>query len=183
MRACRWGNARTDHERYRIDPCCNAGCNRFQWVLASASLTRADVRMSAGAVGYRDHAAAGRRAASAGSNPLIVFVDGGAAQDYDARRPAPLRPLANRGRAAGAGAGARRDPVPRHGARLGAIGGDRSGQDVDAIRHPRAVPSTYRPIPASGVPVQTGARSCVGVPQTLCRCAVVPTRKNKSEIT
>lgn len=139
--------------------------------------------MSAGAVGHGDHAAAGCRAASTLKVPIIVRVDGSPAQDYDARRPAPLRPILTRGRAAGAGAGARRDHVPRHGPRLGAIGGDRSGQEVDAPRHPRSVPSTYRPIPASEVPVQTGARPCVGVPQTLCRCAVVPTHNNNSDIT
>jgi hypothetical protein len=120
--ACNSAHARTKRDCHQISPCCIAGCNRFQWVLASASLTRADVRMSAGAVGYGDHAAAGRRAASAFSAPMIVLVDGDAARDYDARRPAPPRPLVTRGRADDAGAGARRDHVPQHGPRRGAIG-------------------------------------------------------------
>jgi hypothetical protein len=40
---------------------------------------------------------------------------------------------------------------------------------------PAPSPSTYRPIPASEAPANTGARSRVGVPQTLCRCPVPTT--------
>ena len=181
MGTCNSGDAYTTCERHRIPPCCIAGCNRFQWVLASASLTRADVRMSAGAVGYGDHAVAGRRAGSAFPAPMIVLVDGDAARDYDARRPALPRPLLTRGRAVDAGAGARRDPCPSTDRDQARSVGRRSGQEVDATRHPRSVPSTYRSIPASEAPAKTGARLRVGVPQVLCRCAVVPTPQQQFE--